>query len=141
MKRLILFTILILAFVFSSNAPQSRAQTAQPKCDLSAVFKEAAALTTTGENQKDMTALLKLRDEISQANVVCNGWTLKGDTKTKRIIGPIQISDGIYKATATTTGYLILDQGKRIKLETEAWHGSDPIQSCVLFPPKRYSSL
>ena len=97
MKRLILFAIMTLTFVFSVNEPPTMAQAEQPKCDPAAVIKQAAALTSTGDTTKDMEALLKLQNDISAANIACNGMTFTG--KGTKVLDPFVLPKGVYRVT------------------------------------------
>ncbi len=111
--RLMLFISIFLLFALAAAAPLSTAAqgtpspTKSPDCKPADVLKKAAALSSTGDDQKDLAALLKLAADISAQNVACNGLTFKGNIIVKAI-GPIEIPPGLYKVTATTRGYLIL---------------------------------
>jgi hypothetical protein len=106
MKRVALVLFLILSVISLVPHP-SAAQTDKPKCDLTGVSKQVAAFKPSGDAKADLAALLKVRDAISQANVDCNGWTFSAKTGSK-LIGPFILPKGVYKITATTTGYLIV---------------------------------
>ena len=101
MKRLILFAILTLTFVFPAN---------EPKCDPAAVIKQAAALTSTGDTTKDMAALLKLQNDISAANIACNGMTFSGIGS--KVVDPFVLSKGTFKVildSALQSGVIEID--------------------------------
>ncbi len=106
MKYLFLVALILIITV---NLQSVQTQIDNPKCDLSRVGEQIAAFKLSGNDKTDLVALLQIRDAISQADVECSGWTFKGDPKSHKVIGPIQLPDGVYKATATTKGYLTLD--------------------------------
>lgn len=102
MRRTILFAILVL---FSLMTVPTQAQA--PKCDPAAVIKLANGLKSAKSAQKDMAALMKLQDSITAAHIACNGLTFKGTGE--KVSKPFIIPKGLYKVTATSDGFLIVD--------------------------------
>jgi hypothetical protein len=107
MKRFALAVVLLCTVFSLMFFSQVTAQTDQPKCDPTVVIKAANSLKTSGDNQKDIAALIKFREQITAADIACSGLTFKG-TKVAKIIGPFDLPTGTYKVTATTPGYLII---------------------------------
>jgi hypothetical protein len=101
MSRVI--SLLLLAVFVVVSRPIS-AQSDKPECDPAGILKKAASLVTSGDKGKDMEALIALRDEISAANVACNGWTWKGEGV--KVVGPVLLTKALYKVTAKSSGYL-----------------------------------
>jgi hypothetical protein len=99
-KRIVFLMILVI--VSLASASRSTAQDTKPTCDPGAVIDKAAALKSSGNQKKDIAALLALRDEISSADIACNGMTFSGEGT--RILGPVVLKKGLYKITVTTKG-------------------------------------
>src|SRR5436190_20452880 len=103
MKRLALAIVLLCAVLPLVPFTQATAQTEKPKCDPGTVIKAANELKGSGDNQKDLAALVKLRDDISAANIACDGWSFKGEKD--KVLGPIDLATGLYLITIKTSGY------------------------------------
>jgi hypothetical protein len=98
MKRL---TIILILLSIVIPALQVTAQT-QQKCDLTTALKLISSFKSSGDNDKDLTALLKLSSAISTANVSCGGYTVSG-SKAK-LVGPFELKEGLYRASIKSDG-------------------------------------
>src|SRR5258708_5046163 len=117
MRPKLLIVALILIIATLSFAPHSTpisfaatavaTQSTSADCRPSDLVKAANALKSTGDNTKDMAALVLLESQIGAMNAACAGLKFKGGTVNK-LVGPLNISAGTYKATVTTPGNLIL---------------------------------
>lgn len=92
MKRLI-FTLL---FVFSVTIPLpvAVAQSDNPTCNPSALLAELAKMKSTGDDAKDIAALVELQDQITEQNIVCNGYVFEG--KGTGVVKPFDLPKGTY---------------------------------------------
>lgn len=122
MSRSFLLPACLLLIVFAFLAPRNLVEPpglldrfapervlAQDKtaCDLKPLAAKLAAFKLAGDDKKDMEALLKIQGDISAANVACNGLTFSG--KGNKVLSPFVLPKGLYKVTATTKGFFILD--------------------------------
>jgi hypothetical protein len=106
MRILGIVVLLIVLVVVTSSAPTA-AQTTNPKCDPSTLFTKAVALKSSGDAKKDMAALNKLSSDIQAQNAVCNGFTFTG--KGEKLVPAFTLPKGLWKVTAKSPGYLIVD--------------------------------
>jgi hypothetical protein len=98
--------LLIVAIITFSGVLFTSSVTAQddrPDCNPADLITQAAALISAGDDEKDLTALLELSQQISAENIACNGFKFEG--ANAKLIGPFDLPDGLYKTTVTTTGY------------------------------------
>jgi hypothetical protein len=100
MNRLITPIVIIVAIIAAGFVTPSFAQADKPKCDPAAVIAKANALKSSKDDKTDMAALISFSQEITAANIACNGFTFSG--KGKKVLGPVSISEGLYKVTVTT---------------------------------------
>jgi hypothetical protein len=105
--RTAVLVALILAVLVSLSTTPIAAQTTKAKCDPAALFKKAAALKASGDAKKDMAALSKLSADIQAQNAVCNGFNFTG--KGEKIVPAFTLPKGLWKVTAKSPGYLIVD--------------------------------
>src|SRR5258708_8823883 len=61
------------------------------------VIAKAAALKSTGDDQKDMALLSDLTAQISAQNIACNGLTFKG--RGSKVYDPFDLAEGVYRIT------------------------------------------
>ena len=104
MKRLTI--TLLFVFVLSVALPVAVAQSDTPTCNPSALIADMAKMKSAGDDAKDVTALVELRDRITAQNVACNGYKFEG--RSGKSLGPVEIPNGKYLLTVTTDGYIIL---------------------------------
>jgi hypothetical protein len=104
--RALIFALLLTLLIVPSAAAQDK----KPGCDPAALIAELAKLKTTGDQAKDMQALLDVQSRISAQNAVCagTGIALESKDKVPKVYGPFTLPKGTYKVTATTTGYFII---------------------------------
>jgi len=101
MKKFVLALLILIAI-----SPLLPVKSQVPRCEPSAAFEYMATLKASGDDAKDMTTLLGLRDVITAQNLVCSGYTFEG--KSNQAIGPIELLEGKYLMTVTTTSALIM---------------------------------
>src|SRR5262245_13110638 len=93
MRKILIFSTYILILVVSSSV-SSRAQD-KTKCNAADVLSMASSLKSSGDDKKDMDALIKLSQDISAANIACNGFTWSG--KGAVVTDPFNIPKGNYR--------------------------------------------
>jgi hypothetical protein len=100
-----LIMVLLLALLI---VPSAAAQDKKPDCDPAALIADLAKLKSTGDQAKDMQALLDVQSKIAAQNAACagTGVALEGKNKVAKVYGPFTLPKGMYKATATTKGDL-----------------------------------
>lgn len=106
MRKLIVLLIVVVSVFIAVRSTSALAQTA-PKCDTAAVFTQANALKSTGDAKKDIATLLKLSAAIDAQNIACNGFTFSA--KVRKVFPSFELPKGVYKMTAATNGFIILD--------------------------------
>lgn len=88
------------------------AQDSTAACDQAAYEAIATALDDYAAQLRDAagnpdTALRELRDYSATQAAACSGFQFSSETEGQQpVIGPITIPEGLYRITATTTGYL-----------------------------------
>lgn len=107
MRLRIILLLVMASMCIALPAASTNAQKAKAKCDPSAVLKKAAALKSSGDGKKDMVALNKIAAEIHAHNALCNGYTFTG--KGEKIVPAFILPKGLWKVTAKSPGYLIVD--------------------------------
>lgn len=110
MRKSIIFlaiTLLLLCGSLTSSRAQGPTPTPNPDCKPADTIKALAALKSTGDKDKDIDALVKAKQSIDAMYSTCRGLSWKGTTVAK-LIGPFDLPEGVYKATATTAGFLII---------------------------------
>jgi hypothetical protein len=143
MKLLVIITLLIIALIASTP---TTAQTPAPaKCDTAAVFDAAAKLKATGDNAKDLAALVELREQITALNIACAGHTFSG--KTIKVVAPFELPAGLWVWRGTGSGLEVkatvlegqcigslfgglLDAGK----DSSLWYGLEQERSHIVTP-------
>lgn len=98
-KFLLVLATLVFSIILISGSHPSIAQgpTATPSkdckpADLIASLKD---LKSSGDAAKDMAALLKIQDQISDQSVACSGLTFSGTGS--KVIGPFDLAKGAYR--------------------------------------------
>lgn len=98
MKKLAILVLLLILV----PVPMS-AQSSKPDCKPGDVIATANALKATGDNAKDMDALIKLSQDISAANIACGGFRFSGSKP--KILGPIDLPKGLFMVSLKTDGW------------------------------------
>lgn len=64
----------------------------------------AKAAIEAGDLEGALAALASVKTPISAAEAACSGLTFSGTNDS--VVGPVELPEGIYKATATTDGFI-----------------------------------
>jgi hypothetical protein len=107
----VLMVLLCLALVSPANAQE----TDDPSCstdDINAALTPILDQLTAAQAEADPTAaqalIVEAQQQLALINAQCTGLNLEGDAGDV-VVGPLSIPMGIYKVTATTPGFLIIN--------------------------------
>lgn len=112
MKKFILFVLLVSMFVAALPA-LAQSSPAEPDCDIKSLLDLLDRVSTSIKEVKDgkPTDPLKVSDFLqtlanaaNKTRAYCDGLAFTGDKQL--VIGPVTIPEGLYRAKATTTGYM-----------------------------------
>lgn len=103
--------ILVLTALLLMSAVNVWAQDDAPTCDAAAtadVLIELVEALRTADSP--IEALGAIRDAASIAAAACSGLNFNSDDEGMMpVIGPVEIPEGLYRATLTTDGYFIME--------------------------------